>query len=100
MFGSSTQRPPIGQHLVSTYSGEVIRLAEDASAWEKIYEFETGRFFHHMLTIGKSSFALVGGSHMRYGSYFEVEIFDVVDSNQGVSQLLKQPSTIGCWSYR
>ena len=73
----------IGGHLlVSTYDGGIFRLSNDAKSWTNIHQLETGRFFHQMLPVGKSQFALVGGSHMEHGSQMEVEVYEVVDVSQ------------------
>ncbi len=42
---------------------------------------DAGRFFHQMLPVGETRFALVGGSHMENGSQLEVEVFEVVDGS-------------------
>ena len=67
--------------LVSTYDGGVYRLTdgegENEKAWSKVHQLENGRFFHQMLPVGDSKFALVGGSHMEHGSRMEVEVYEV-----------------------
>ena len=65
--------------LVSTYDGHVFRLSDDSKNWEVVHRLETGRFFHQMLPVGDSQFALIGGSHMEHGSQQEVEVFEVVE---------------------
>ncbi len=65
--------------LVSTYDGGVFNLSHGAKAWNKIHQLEAGRFFHQMLPVGKTKFALVGGSHMEHGSHMEVEVYEVVN---------------------
>lgn len=75
-----------GTLLVSTYDGGIYGLdgqpKTDLSAstltWEKLYQLQTGRFFHQMVPVGDSQFAIVGGSHMEHGSRNEVEVFSVV----------------------
>ncbi len=67
-----------GQLLVTTYDGGVFRLADSGNDWEKVHDLENGgRFFHQMLPVDDNRFGLFGGSHMEYGSHFEVEIFEV-----------------------
>lgn len=71
--------------LVSTYDGGVFQLCDDAKdksgkAWQKIHELENGRFFHQMMPVGESKFALVGGSHMEHGSHMEVEVYEVINN--------------------
>ena len=70
--------------LVSTYDGGVYHLTDgkdesknDGKAWSKVHQLDNGRFFHQMLPVGDSKFALVGGSHMQDGSQLEVEVYEV-----------------------
>ena len=63
--------------LVSTYDGDIFRLSDDATKWELAHKLDTGRFFHQMLPVGNSRFAIVGGSHMEHGSQNQVEVFEV-----------------------
>lgn len=68
----------LGEHfLISTYDGEVFRLSDDRKSWQQAHQLETGRFFHHMLPVGESQFAMVGGSHMEHGSQQEIEVFQI-----------------------
>ena len=75
----------LGDHLlVSTYDGGIYRLASSSSAgdelcWEKIHQLDIGRFFHQMLPVNERCFALIGGAHMEYGSFTEVEAYEIVD---------------------
>ncbi len=64
-----------GRLVVSTYGGNVYSLSKDMSKWEKMFQLETGRFFHRLLPVGKKSFVLVGGANMSSGKVEEVEIF-------------------------
>jgi hypothetical protein len=66
-----------GHLLVSTYDGGIYRLSDDKSDWEIVHQLESGRFFHQMLPAGKSSFAIVGGAHMKNGSQTEIAVFEV-----------------------
>ncbi|QEG24300.1 Kelch repeat-containing protein [Mariniblastus fucicola] len=70
-----------GNFLISIYDGQVLRLSDDATAWQRVHQLDEGRFFHQMLPVGDSQFALVGGSHMEDGSRMEVEVFEVVAEN-------------------
>ena len=71
----------LGDHLlVSTYEGGIYDLKSDMSGWDKIHQLETGRFFHQMLPVNDSSFALVGGSHMQEGSRLEIEVYQLTES--------------------
>ncbi len=65
-----------GHLLVSTYDGGIYQLNGDLASWSKIYQLEDGRFFHQMLPISDKRFALVGGSHMKTGSNFDIEVFE------------------------
>ena len=77
-----------GDLLVSTYDGGIFHLAkafdsqskhgDSKQEWHKIHQLECGRFFHQMVPIGESKFALLGGSHMEHGSHLEVEVFQIV----------------------
>ncbi|MCH2183484.1 MAG: hypothetical protein MK108_15910 [Mariniblastus sp.] len=64
-----------GQLLVSTYDGGVYQLDEKKQTWHKIHELDNGRFFHQMLPLSDSRFALIGGAHMEIGKIFETEVF-------------------------
>ncbi|MEL7496548.1 MAG: kelch repeat-containing protein [Planctomycetota bacterium] len=68
--------------LVSTYDGGIFQLnagdQDGEKSWSKVHQLEAGRFFHQMLPVGESKFALVGGSHMEHGSHMEVEVYEVV----------------------
>ena len=66
-----------GNLLVSTYDGNIFRLSDDGSQWEVAQTLESGRFFHQMIPVSDSRFAIVGGSHMENGSQNEVEVFEV-----------------------
>ncbi len=50
------------------------------SAWGKIHQLGSSRFFHQMLPIDETKFALVGGSHIEHGSHVEVEVYEVTQS--------------------
>lgn len=66
-----------GHLLASTYDGGIYALNSDHSDWVKVHELDDGRFFHQMLPVTENRFALVGGSHMKSGSHFEIEVFEV-----------------------
>ena len=70
--------------LVSTYGGGIFRLAENRRGsgewgWEKVYQLDIGRFFHQMIPLDETRFALIGGAHMEYGRQTEVEIYEITD---------------------
>ncbi|MEM7455630.1 MAG: hypothetical protein AAF456_14855 [Planctomycetota bacterium] len=75
-FGSSCFN--IGGTLVaSTYGGNVYRLNEAGDNWELITKMETGRFFHRLLPVSDSAFALFGGANMRTGKTMQVPVFNL-----------------------
>ena len=58
MLGFGCSATPLdGRFLVSTCDG-IYQLSEDQTSWEKIHQLEPGRFFHHMVPVDESSFAL------------------------------------------
>jgi len=61
--------------LVSTYDGGVYLLDQQTEHWAKVYQLDPGRFFHQMLPLGDSKFALVGGAHMEIGKIHELDVF-------------------------
>lgn len=60
-FGSSAFNTG-GRIVVSTFSGQVLQLSEDGTAWEQLPKLETGRFFHRLVAIDKTRFAILGGT--------------------------------------
>jgi N-acetylneuraminic acid mutarotase len=66
-----------GRLVVSTYSGNVLRLADAADDWKKIGELETGRFFHRLLPYSGDKFVIVGGANMEIGKLLDVAVMDV-----------------------
>jgi N-acetylneuraminic acid mutarotase len=60
-FGSSAFNIG-GRIIVSTFSGQVVQLNDDGSAWEQLPKLETGRFFHRLVAIDKTRFAILGGT--------------------------------------
>ena len=79
-FGCSAT-PLSGRFFVSTYDG-IYQLSEDQNSWEKVHPLEPGRFFHHMVPVDESSFALVGGAHMKQGRFQNIEVYKVIDSTK------------------
>ena len=64
-----------GKLIVSTYDGNILRLKEDQTGWEKLHQLETGRFFHRLLPLAKDKFLLVGGANMESGKTCDVPTF-------------------------
>ena len=82
MLGFGCSATPLdGRFFVSTYDG-IYQLSEDQTSWEKIHQLEPGRFFHHMVPVDESSFALVGGAHMKQGRFQNIEVYKVIDSTK------------------
>jgi len=77
-FGSSAFA--IGGRLyVSTYSGDLQRLAVDGKSWEVVRKLPTARFFHRMLPFSKDALLMVGGANMSSGKFEEIEVISVQD---------------------
>ena len=69
----------VGDHvLASTYDGGIYQLNDDNRSWSQVYQLDDGRFFHQMLPIAENKFAIVGGSHMKTGSKFEIEVIEIL----------------------
>lgn len=71
-----------GQLLVNTYDGGVYRLKDDQSGWEKLHQLVQGRFFHQMVPVDKSRFAIIGGANMSEGSQTEVVVMEIVELDE------------------
>lgn len=67
-----------GQLLVSTYGGNLQRLADGGTAWEVVSKLEDDRFFHRMLLL-EDHLILVGGASMREGKRLHFETLDLTD---------------------
>jgi len=79
-FGCSAIK--LGDHLLlSGYDGRVFRLSDDWQNWELVGELGVGRFFHQMLPISETSFAVVGGANMEDGSLQEIEVYEMHQRN-------------------
>lgn len=60
-FGSSAFNVG-GRLIVSTFGGQVVQLSEDGKQWEKVDQLEPGRFFHRLVALDDSRFAILGGT--------------------------------------
>ena len=69
-----------GRLVVSTYSGRIFRLSENADAWEPIHTLEVGRFFHRLVAVKENQFLLIGGANMESGKIKETELYTVPES--------------------
>jgi hypothetical protein len=59
---------------VSTSSGKLLRLSEDARSWELVRQLQVARFFHRMLPVTGGRVALLAGANMQQGKYATVEL--------------------------
>ena len=75
-FGSSCFNVG-GTLVVSTYGGNVYRLNEAGDDWELITKLDSGRFFHRLLPVSDSEFALFGGANMRTGKAMDVPVISI-----------------------
>lgn len=75
-FGSSAFATG-GRLYVSTYSGDLQRLAPDGKSWEVLRKLPTARFFHRMLPFSKDALVIVGGANMSIGKFEAIEIIPV-----------------------
>lgn len=66
-----------GQLIVTTYSGDIQRLASDGSAWKVIGKTKDARFFNRLLPLNENSLVSVGGANMEEGKYLEPEVIDI-----------------------
>lgn len=75
-FGSSAFAVG-GRLYVSTFNGNLQRLAEDGQSWEIVRELEPARFFHRMLPLGNDRLLFIGGANMSEGKYDEISVIKV-----------------------
>ncbi len=62
-----------GALVVSTYEGDVLRLASDYESWINLGKSETSRFFHRLLPFTNKLLS-VGGANMEEGKYLNLEV--------------------------
>ena len=73
MEGFGTSAFALQGHLfVSSYSGQLQRLAESGTAWEIAGKLNEDRFFHRMLPYQRQ-LILVGGASMQEGKRLQME---------------------------
>jgi uncharacterized GH25 family protein len=65
-----------GQLYASGMSGQVLRLNETATKWEKAARLQTGRFFHQLVPSPEGGLLAVGGAS-RDGHLADIELIDV-----------------------
>ena len=75
-FGSSAFATG-GRLYVSTYSGDLQRLAADGKSWEVVRKLPTARFFHRMLPFSRDALVIVGGANMSSGKFDAIEVISV-----------------------
>lgn len=66
-----------GKLIVTTYSGDIQKLAADDSAWEVIGKTKDARFFNRLLPLKENSLVSVGGANMEEGKYLEPEVINI-----------------------
>ncbi|MCA9174212.1 MAG: DUF1668 domain-containing protein [Planctomycetales bacterium] len=69
-----------GRLYVSTYSGLLQRLSDDASRWEVVSQLPRDRFFHRLLRLTDTELVALGGASMTRGKFAEVDVIDVSNS--------------------
>jgi len=57
---------------VSTSSGNLLRMGEDAKSWKHVHHIDDARFFHQMLPTRPGCLLLIGGASMEKGKYATV----------------------------
>lgn len=68
----------VGDKLyMTTMNGEVQRLSEDGSQWEKVDQLNHPRFFHRLLPLSSHELIAVGGAHMGSGKILELDTVSV-----------------------
>ena len=75
-FGSSAFA--VGNQLfVTTYSGSIQRLDEDADSWQVLGQLDRQRFFHRLLPLSDNELIAVGGASMSDGNFETLEVIRV-----------------------
>jgi N-acetylneuraminic acid mutarotase len=75
-FGSSSFA--VGNQLfVTTYSGSIQRLDEDADSWRSLGQLDRARFFHRLLPLSETELIAVGGASMSDGKFEALEVIRV-----------------------
>ena len=77
-FGSACF-PAAGRLYVSTISGKLLRLGDDAKTWQQVRDLPSSRFFHRMLPIGGNRLIFLGGASMKTGKFAEVDVVEPSD---------------------
>ncbi len=74
-----------GKLYVSTMEGQLYRLSEDGTAWQKLRTLKTPRFFHRMLPAGDNSLLMLGGVNHDVGRVTAVETISVLPADNGAN---------------
>ena len=75
MTGFGTAATEVGNQLVvSTVDGSIQRYDDARGCWEIIGQIPTGRFFHRIVPISDSAFAVIGGANMSVGKFRDTPI--------------------------
>ena len=66
----------VGDYLLANaYDGSILALSPDLKSWQLLGRLDQGRFFHRLVALSDSKFAIVGGANMESGACQEVEVF-------------------------
>ena len=66
-----------GELYVSTYAGDLVKLAGDAQSWLPLGELKPARFFHQLLPHAENKLLVVGGANMELGKLTEIEVIKI-----------------------
>ena len=74
-FGSSSFNVG-GRIVTSTFGGQILQLSKDGKSWENIGQLPIGRFFHRLVALNDSQFAVLGGTSPQSGKQSSVLVLD------------------------
>ena len=75
LTGFGTSAAEIGNQLiVSTADGSIQRFNDNRLVWEIIGQIPTGRFFHRIVPVSDTAFAIIGGANMSVGKFRDTSI--------------------------
>lgn len=66
-----------GKLIVTTYGGDVLRLAENQGSWGLIGNSIDSRFFHRLVPLDNGNLLSVGGANMESGKFLKLEVLSV-----------------------
>ncbi|MEO0531482.1 MAG: hypothetical protein AAF266_13040 [Planctomycetota bacterium] len=67
-----------GKLYAGGMEGVLYRLSDDKSAWQKVDEFQTKRFFHQLVPDGRGGLLAVAGASPEFGHTGSIERLDLV----------------------